>query len=387
MSYKKAIIGVLVIATVIYQFCFFKITACAKMKDVYDEHVDMDEIDNDMENIGDRHGEKIDISFGDVYNLLMEGDIESAIGLCAQGVADSLTKEVLENRSLMLKLLMLIIIAAVFNNYSSVLKHSYVGEQGFFITYLMTCTILFNSFFIIYDMSEEAIIYISEAMECMIPAFSLSIVMCGGLLTSQMTGQILVFVMTYMEKLLIYIVLPLVRAYFLIILLNQLNAKDRFSKLAELVKQISEWILKGFITVVIGINAVKSMLVPVYENTSYNMLIKGISILPGGSSLTDLSGIMLGAGVLIKNCVGITAVIILFSVFCIPFVKLTYFYICYRLVLAAAQPISDKRILMGIEGVCNATSVLIKAVMTALALCVISISIIIISTNVKLYNS
>lgn len=387
MSWKKAIVCVLGIAAIIYLLCFSKFTACAKMQDIYDEYVDMDDIENDIESIEDRHGEEIDISFGEVYNLLVEGDVESAIGLCMESVADSLTNEVLENRSLMLKLLMLIIIAAVFNNYSSVLKHSYVGEQGFFITYLMTCTILLNSFFIIYDMSEEAIIYISEAMECMMPAFSLSLVMCGGLLTSQMTGQILIFVLTYMEKLLIYIVLPLVRAYFLIILLNQLNAKDRFSKLAELIKQIAEWILKGFITVVIGVNAVKSMLVPVYENASYSMLIKGISILPGGSSLTDLSGIMLAAGVLIKNCVGITTVIILFAIFCIPFVKLTYFYICYRLVLAAAQPISDKRILLGIEGACNATSVLIKAVMTAMALCVISISIIIISTNVRLYNS
>ncbi len=384
MSYKpvrRLLCGLVII--LLYLFTD-KLICHAKMQDVFDEYVDMEEIDNDMDAIKDDHGGELDISYRDIYELLSAGDVDGALKKCFECIGNDLTNEILENRSLMLRLLMLIIIAAVFNNYSSVLKYSYVGEQGFFITYLMTCSILINSFFMIYDISEETINYISEAMECMLPAFILSLTMCGGILTSQMTNQIFVFVLTYMEKLLLYFVLPLSRIYFLIILLNQLSEKDRFSKLAELIYQVSGWILKGFVTVVIGINAVKSMLVPVYENAGYNMLLKGISVIPGGSSITNLSGIMIGAGVLIKNCVGITAVIVLFAIFCIPFMKLLYFYISYRLVLAAAQPVSDKRILMGIEGACNATSVLIKAVMTAVALCVISISMIIISTNVHI---
>lgn len=384
MSYKpvrRLLCGLVII--LLYLFTD-KLICHAKMQDVFDEYVDMEEIDNDMDAIKDDHGGELDISYRDIYELLSAGDVDGALKKCFECIGNDLTNEILENRSLMLRLLMLIIIAAVFNNYSSVLKYSYVGEQGFFITYLMTCSILINSFFMIYDISEETINYISEAMECMLPAFILSLTMCGGILTSQMTNQIFVFVLTYMEKLLLYFVLPLSRIYFLIILLNQLSEKDRFSKLAELIYQVSGWILKGFVTVVIGINAVKSMLVPVYEDAGYNMLLKGISVIPGGSSITNLSGIMIGAGVLIKNCVGITAVIVLFAIFCIPFMKLLYFYISYRLVLAAAQPVSDKRILMGIEGACNATSVLIKAVMTAVALCVISISMIIISTNVHI---
>ena len=70
----------------------------------------------------------------------------------------------------------------------------------------------------------------------------------------------------------------------------------------------------------------------------------------------------------------------------IPILKLLYFYISYRLVLAAAQPISDQRILAGLQGVCDSTACLIKTVMTAIALCVLSIAIIILTTNVRLYS-
>ena len=368
-----------IIIIIFISFCSFK--SKATMHDLYDEYVDIDDIENDLENVSDDNESSLSISFRDLYDLLMEGNVEEALAKCFESISNSVTCEMIENKSLLLRLLMLIIIAAVFNNYSSVLKMSFVGEQGFFITYLMAASILLKSFFIICDMSENAINYISEAMECMLPAFTMSLVMCGGIATSQMTNSIFIFVLSVMEKLLLFGVLPMIRIYFLIILLNQLNGKDRFSKLAELIKQTAEWILKGFVTAVIGLNAVKSMLIPVYENVRYNMIQKGIAMIPGGSSVTNLSGIMIGAGVLIKNCIGITAVIVLFVIGSIPMLKLLYFYISYRLILAASQPVSDQRILQGIQGACDATSVLIRTVLTSLGLCVLSIAIIIMATN------
>lgn len=356
------------------------------MYSLYDEYVNMDEIEDRLRGIGGEYNTGLSVSFREIYELLVDGEISLAVSKCIEGIGNAMTYEILNNRKLLLRLMVLIIIAAVFNNYSSVLKYSYVGEQGFFITYLMSCAILLESFFMIYDMSEEAIYYISEAMKCMLPAFVMSLIMCSGIVTSQMTNSIFIMVLGVMEKVLLLFVLPMIRIYFLIILLNQLNGKDRFSKLAELIKQISEWILKGFVAGVIGLNAVKSMIVPVAENVKYNMLQKGISLIPGGSSLSGISSIFIGAGVLIKNCVGVTAAIVLLVIGSIPILKLLYFYICYRLVLAAAQPISDQRILAGIQGACDSTAVLIKTVMTAIALCVLSLAIIILTTNVRLYT-
>ncbi len=353
---------------------------------LYDKYSDMDEIEDHLSDIEKDYGTDIDVSFKEIYELLLEGDVSAALSEVISGIGNSLSSELIENRSLIMRLFVLIIIAAVFNNYSSVLKSSYVGEQGFFITYLMSCAILLKSFFLIYDMSENAVYHISEAMKCMLPAFVMSLVMCSGVATSQMTNSIFIFILGLMERILLYGVLPMIRIYFLIILLNQLNAKDRFSKLAEFIKQIAEWILKGFVAGVIGLNAVKSMITPIADNVGYNMFQKGINLIPGGSAVSGLSGIFIGAGVLIKNCVGVSAVIVLLVIGSVPIIKILYFYISYRLVLAAAQPISDRRILTGIEGACDSTAVLIKTVLTAMALCILSIAIIILATNVRLYT-
>lgn len=292
----------------------------------------------------------------------------------------------MQNRDLLVRLVVLVIIAAVFNNYSSLLKFSYVGEQGFYITYLMIAVLLMQSFTIIYDLAEETVYYIKDIMECLLPAFYMSVVLCGGLTTSQMVNSMFLWMLSFVEKALLGIILPAIRIYFLIALLNQINTQDRFSKLAGLLKQGIQFLLKAIVTGIIGLNVMKSILVPVYDNAKYNVLQKGLSVIPGGTSISGLSTILLGASVLIKNSIGITAVIVLLVLGGIPLLKIFCFYIVYRVILALVQPISDKRILSGIQAAADSTGILLRAAATSIILSVLSIAIVILTTNVKLYT-
>ncbi|HCJ09361.1 MAG: stage III sporulation protein AE [Lachnospiraceae bacterium] len=349
----------------------------------YEEAVDLEGLDADLNGIRRAYGMEEDISFQDVFQILMNGDVEGAIQKALESFYQGMLVEVLENRTLLIKLLLLIVIAAVFHNYSSILKVSYVGEQGFYITYLMIAMLLLQSFSLVYDMAEELICYIKELMECLLPAFYMSVVLCSGLTTSQMVNSMFLGMLALLEKVLLYLVLPAIRVYFLVVVLNQIQSKDRFSKLAALIKQSVCFILKAVGTGIIGLNVMKSILVPVYDNAKYSVLQKGLSLLPGGSSFSALGTILLGAGVLIKNCVGISAVLLLVVLGGIPLLKMFSFYVAYRVILAFVQPVSDKRILAGIQGACDSTGVLVRAAGTSLVLSILSIAIVILTTNVR----
>lgn len=359
------------------------------LNDYYSSFYDgarMESVESELNSINDRYGSSTAISFLDIYNLLLEGDVEGAVTKAAEGFYTNITDEVMQNRNLLVRLVILVIIAAIFNNYSSVLRFSYVGEQGFYITYLLIAVLLMQSFTLVYNLAEETVLYLKEVMECLLPAFYMSIVLCSGLTTSQMVNSMFVWMLAMVEKVLLVVILPAVRIYFLITLLNQINTKDRFSKLAGLLKQGIQFLLKAVITGIIGLNVVKSMLVPVYENAKYNVLQKGLSMIPGGTSISGLSTILLGAAVLIKNSIGITAVVILLLMGGVPLLKLFCFYIVYRLILALIQPISDNRILSGIQGAADSTGILLRATATSIILSVLSIAIVILTTNVRLYS-
>lgn len=341
-------------------------------------------IDEDLQEIRRKYNLSGSISFKDIMDNLLCGQIDQAIHLAFADFYNELMEEVLLNRELLVRIILLVIIAAVFNNYSSILKMSYVGEQGFYITYLMIAVLLIQSFTLVYEIAEETIYYIRDLMQCMLPAFYLSIVLCSGLTTSQMVNSMFVGMLSFVENILLVVFLPAIRIYFLIVLLNQLNKKDRFSKLSGLIKQGIQFGLKAITTGIIGLNVVKSMLVPVYENARYNALQKGLSMIPGGTTLSGLTSIMVGAGILIKNSVGVTVVIIMLVLAGIPIVKMFTFYVIYKIMVAFIQPISDNRILAGIQGICDSTGILLRATATSVVLSVLSVAIVILTTNVRM---
>lgn len=354
-------------------------------KDFY-ENVQMDKISDELTSITESYGEKNDVSFETIYSLLLNGKIEDAIGQALSGFYSSIGEEILANRLLLYKLVALVIIAAIFNNYSSILKFSFVGEQGFFITYLMIAVLLMQSFMLIYDVAKDSVYFIKDLSTCMLPAFYMSLMMCTGLTTSQMVNTMFLTMLAVIEKLLLVVVLPGTKIYFLIVVLNQINQKDRFSKLAGLIRQGLQFVLKAVVTGIIGLNMMKSILLPVYDNAKYNVLQKGLSVIPGGASLSGLSTILVGAGVLIKNSVGITFVVFILVLGSIPILKIFCFFVVYKIILALIQPISDSRILAGIQGAADSTGILLRATSTSVILLVLSIAIVLLTTNVRLYT-
>ena len=355
----------------------------AQLYDTFYDQSEIEAMDQDIDEICGKYQTTQKISFREILSLLMEGNVDKAVTLSIQQFYEALFSEILVNKELIIRLLIIVVIAAIFRNYSSILKMSYVGEQGFYVTYLFIAVLLIQSFSLVYGIAEETIYYINDLMKCMLPAFYLSLMFCSGLTTSHMVNTMFLSMLVFVEEILLKIILPAIRIYFLITLLNQLNKEDSFSKLAGLLKQGIHFVLKTITTGIIGLNVVKSMLIPVYENAKYNVLQKGLSVIPGGSTLTGLSSILVGAGMLIKNSVGITVVLILIVCSGVPLLKMFAFYIVYKVITALVQPISDNRILTGIQGISDSTGILIRATSTSLVLSILSIAIVILTTNVR----
>lgn len=353
--------------------------------DSFYENIDIGNLEKELQSINRKYGKSDEISFEDIFSLMMEGKIDEAIQETILQLYENITLEIKENSRLIIKLILLVIIAAIFNTYSSIYKFSYVGEQGFFVTYIMIAVLLLQSFSLVFELAKETIYYINELITCLLPALYMSLMLCSGLTTSHMVNTMFLGMLSVIEKFLLGIVLPGVQIYFLIVLLNQISTVDRFSKLAGLIKQGLQFSLKGIVTGLIGLNVMKSILVPVYDNAKYNMLQKGLSVVPGGSALSGLTTILVGAGVLIKNSVGITVVVILLVMGTIPLLEIVCFYVVYKVILAMVQPISDERILKGIQGAADSTGILLRATTTSMVLSVLSIAIVIMTTNIRLY--
>ena len=104
-------------------------------------------------------------------------------------------------------------------------------------------------------------------------------------------------------------------------------------------------------------------------------------MIPGiGGIFSGVAETVLGAGTLLKNSIGVAGLVAIVVLCAIPIVKLIIYVLIYKLVAAAIQPISDKRIVNCVSASAEASSLLLQTVFVAAILFEIVITIVAVST-------
>jgi len=102
------------------------------------------------------------------------------------------------------------------------------------------------------------------------------------------------------------------------------------------------WIRKTLIGIVVAFGAVQGVLCPVIDQLKKSALIKTASTIPGVGNLIDGAWeTVMGAGVVLKNAVGIGGICILFFICILPLCNLGLQYLSYRVVAAVTEPVSQ----------------------------------------------
>ena len=125
--------------------------------------------------------------------------------------------------------------------------------------------------------------------------------------------------------------------------------------MADIIESAISKALKLGIKIVAGIGIVQAMIAPAKDRISDSLILKSFQAIPGIGRVSVSAGeIMLGCAMLIKNSVGAAALIVLLFIVLTPLVKTFVFSAMYKVLSAFLQPLSDKRITDGINGVARA---------------------------------
>lgn len=170
-------------------------------------------------------------------------------------------------------------------------------------------------------------------------------------------------------------VIPLVKCSGIISLVNNLGTEDYFSRLAELMRSIASWMLKMMFAVITGINVVKCMIAPSMDKISRNGVLKTIAKMSGMGSVNAVAGVIVSTGEFIKNCMGMTAAIVIAILAAVPMVKILVIMFTLKCIAALIQPIGDKRYADGVAVMAQSVELMLKVCGISVLMCIISIAI------------
>ena len=191
------------------------------------------------------------------------------------------------------------------------------------------------------------------------------------------------FLVIYLvQYVMLYFLAPLVQVFVAMQFLNYVLEGEKFTRMCELLEDIMRWAVKIMVTLVMGLNVVQGLIYPAVDRLKTTSWSKTVSMIPGiGNSANAIGEMLIGTGMVIKNSVGVAAMLLLVVLFAVPLIKIGVLTFLYKLIAAVLEPITDKRIAGSINGVYKGSVLAGKLMLTSLFLFFVTIAMITASTS------
>lgn len=317
------------------------------------------------------------VRFSDVVDgLLSAGITDFDYRTVAAWVKDSLFYELEVNRKVLLEVVVLAVAFSLLKNFSGAFKRAYIAEVSFFLVYGIFSILLLQSFSVYADVVADALEKSLDFMKAFVPTFCISMVFATGAGTSAGFYQIAFLVIYLIQWMFLKLLMPMIHGYVLLELLHHFFEEDKFENLTELIKGVINWGLKSAGILVVGLNVVQGLIAPARDRLMSGTVQKAASMIPGvGNVVSGIGELLLGSGILIKNCVGVAALVVLFVIGLIPVLKILCISAAYKLAAAAVEPVSDKRMAGCLKGMAEGGLLYLKLIVYCLALFMVTIAL------------
>ena len=164
--------------------------------------------------------------------------------------------------------------------------------------------------------------------------------------------------------------------------MNGLWKEEKLRMFLSFIKRIAGYILKLSFAVITGISMLQSMITPVIDSVKLSALQRAAGLIPGiGNISSSAAEMVIGSAVLIKNSVGVLAILLLVGLCAIPVLKIWMLAMFLKLSAAVTGIISDRRITSCIDSVGEGSLLVLRTLLTACGLFLITIAIAAMTTN------
>ena len=310
---------------------------------------------------------------GTVRSLLQDGDpfrtfrAGNAVLSCAKTAF-------LAQKGLMKELFLLVLAGAVLGSFSSLFEGKQVRDASFYMVYLLALALILKNFQSSGENLKAVITSLVAFMRILTPSYYLAA--AGGASSAVMFYQMLLLVILAVEKLLLALVLPMIHIYLLIALVNDLSGEEILSHMTELLETCVNGLLKSSLGVLVGMQMIRNLIAPALDSLRQMALWRTAGMIPGiGNAVNAVTELVAGSAVLIRNCFGVTAMLVLLAAGMVPAVQLLVSGLSFRLLAAAAQPVSDKRIAGCLAAAGKGYAMLLRLLLTVEILFLLTIAI------------
>lgn len=319
-------------------------------------------------------------SIEEILNQILKGESLFQKETMSKWFKNIVKAQLQREQKAMFQVVLLVLLAAVFSNFTAVFGDGKTGETSFYITYMLLLALLIKSFgsmgVELKELLENFILFLKALM----PSYFLAVTASSGSATAMIFYEAVLFLIYVIQVVFLKGIVPAIYVLALVELVNYLHSEDFLSKMAELLQTLIEWSLKSCMAVVLGMQLIQNMIGPAMDSLKRDIIGKTAASIPGiGNAINGVTEVALGTAVIIRNGIGVVGIIILVCIGIRPVIRLALLAFLYKLLAAVVQPVSDKRMTGALSTIGNGYVLFLKLLLCMELLIFITIAILSIS--------
>ena len=318
-------------------------------------------------------------SIEEILNQILKGESLFQKETMSKWFKNIVKAQLQREQKAMFQVVLLVLLAAVFSNFTAVFGDGKTGETSFYITYMLLLALLIKSFgsmgVELKELLENFILFLKALM-----SYFLAVTASSGSATAMIFYEAVLFLIYVIQVVFLKGIVPAIYVLALVELVNYLHSEDFLSKMAELLQTLIEWSLKSCMAVVLGMQLIQNMIGPAMDSLKRDIIGKTAASIPGiGNAINGVTEVALGTAVIIRNGIGVVGIIILVCIGIRPVIRLALLAFLYKLLAAIVQPVSDKRMTGALSTIGNGYVLFLKVLLCMELLIFITIAILSIS--------
>ena len=313
------------------------------------------------------HNSQIDT--GEIIDHILQGELTGALKVITDSIAEAFYANLDEVRLIFVSLLLLGVTGAVCVRFSELFEKYHLGELSFYFIYLSQAMILMKTYYALSLKAEETLCNILVFIKLLCPTYLMAVAASTGTVTAGAGYEMVLMLIYGVEELFRGILLPMVRVFFLITLLNGICLPKRLDFVTGLIKTGIVWVMRGTIGILGGIELLQGILTPTLDGIQEGVIRRAVKVIPGvGNSAEGIIEITLGCSGALKNCMGVLLPVFLLLLCAIPLFKLLLFAFVLKFAAAFVELIGSRDMAVAIDQTGETSLLLFKIVGCAMLL-------------------
>jgi len=285
--------------------------------------------------------------------------------------------QVLGTAPLIGKLLILAVLGAVLGQLQVAFGGS-VGKTAQVMTYLVLLSLAITSFREALTVATGAIDQMVGLMQTIFPVILTLLITMGNLTSAALFKPLIMGSLTVLATLIKTTILPLFFLAAVLKLLNNISEQFKLSKLAGLFEFAGKLCLGVIMTVFIGVMTVQGVTGGVADSVVFRTAKYSADLIPVvGKFFKDAVELVITSGLLLKNAVGIIALIAIIIICLGPLVKILAMIFVFRISAALIEPLGEKALAESLQDMSKSLILVLVTVSSVAIMFFMSVAVVV----------